>query len=319
MIIAVTNQYLYDFNRSWQLDHNYNESGVNFNRMVDYNQDGGLSALGFSYAIQILPSLSAGMTLNIWNDGIGYNHWEQDTAYNAIGYFDIYNVSETYQKLDEYSFSGENVNLGFLWNVSESITIGGVFKTQFTADVEHDENLYQILSMADGSGEPLWESNLSGSYDEQLEMPMSYGLGVSYRFSDELSFAFDLYRTEWDDMIYEDHDGERTSAISGKLESESDIKATMQARLGTEYLLIRPEYLIPIRGGFFYDPAPSEGKTDDFFGITVGTGYARGRWVFDVGYQFRFGSDVGSAIYKSGDLSQDVQEHTVYTSMIVHF
>ena len=64
---------------------------------------------------------------------------------------------------------------------------------------------------------------------------------------------------------------------------------------------------------------PSEGSSDNFYGIALGSGFAMGRYIFDVGYQFRYGSDVGSAIFKGGDLSQDMQEHTLYASLIVHF
>ena len=90
-------------------------------------------------------------------------------------------------------------------------------------------------------------------------------------------------------------------------------------RTGAEYLIIRPKYIVPLRAGLFYDPAPSEGSSDNFYGITVGSGIAWQRFIFDVSYQFRFGNNVGSAIYKTGELSQDVREHTLYASLIVHF
>ena len=57
-------------------------------------------------------------------------------------------------------------------------------------------------------------------------------------------------------MVYIDHEGKKTSAISGLDESESDIDATVQARAGVEYLIIKPKYLVPLRAGLFYDPAP---------------------------------------------------------------
>ena len=101
-------------------------------------------------------------------------------------------------------------------------------------------------------------------------------------------------------MIFTDHEGVATSAISGVEESQSDISATVQIRAGAEYLLIKPKYIIPLRAGIFYDPAPSEGSSDNIYGVTIGSGFAWKQFVFDAGYQLRFGNDVGSAIYKSG-------------------
>ena len=40
-----------------------------------------------------------------------------------------------------------------------------------------------------------------------MKMPMSYGLGLSYRHSDTLTVAFDVYRTDWSEYILEDEDG----------------------------------------------------------------------------------------------------------------
>jgi len=319
MIVALTYQHLYDFNRSWQLNYFYHEGDLFFNRDVDYNQDGGLSAVGLSYATQVVPALSLGLTMNIWDDGIGNNSWEQNTSFTGVGTLGPYFLGEYYRNIDEYSFSGINFNLGFLWRITESLTLGGVFKTPFSADIEHTASLDRRVVKINNSLPPLLDVSLRGSYDEEMDMPASYGLGVAYRFSDTLTASFDLYRTEWDDMIYIDHEGNKTSAISGRDESDSDIGATMQARAGFEYLIIKPKYLVPLRAGVFYDPAPSEGSSDNFYGIAFGSGFAMGRYIFDVGYQFRYGSDVGSAIFKGGDLSQDVQEHTLYASLIVHF
>ncbi|GAI10834.1 unnamed protein product, partial [marine sediment metagenome] len=45
----------------------------------------------------------------------------------------------------------------------------------------------------------------------------------------------------------------------GRFKSESDVKNTVQIRLGGEYLFIgtRKKIVVPVRAGFFYDPEPS--------------------------------------------------------------
>ncbi len=324
MVVSLTYQHLYDFNRSWQFDYlpDFSKTSgppIEIDGKVDYNQEGGLSAVGFSYAAQLADSLSFGLTMNIWDDNIGSNSWEQNTYFTGSGTLGPYLIDQYDRKIDKYSFSGLNFNLGFLWRITESLTLGAVYKTPFTADIEHSTSVDGRIT-SNVNSLPLSTTNNSANYDEEMEMPASYGIGLAYRFSDKLTTSFDLYRTEWGDMMYTDHEGTKTSAISGLDESESDIDATVQARAGIEYLLIQPKYLVPLRAGIFYDPAPSEGGSDDFYGFAMGSGFAMGRYIFDVGYQFRYGSDVGSAILKEGgDLSQEVKEHTLYASLILHF
>ncbi|UCG12519.1 MAG: hypothetical protein JSU72_18850 [Deltaproteobacteria bacterium] len=129
----------------------------------------------------------------------------------------------------------------------------------------------------------------------------------------------DVCRTERSDFIREDSQGNRTSPISGLPESQSDVDATMQVRAGAEYLFIKPEYVIPLRGDFFYDPAPAEGSPDDFYGLSVGSRVAVKSFAFDIAYQYRFGRNVGEHILEGFDFSQDVDEHTVYASVIFCF
>jgi long-subunit fatty acid transport protein len=147
---------------------------------------------------------------------------------------------------------------------------------------------------------------------------MSYGIGLAYRFSDQITVSADFTRTEWDDFIFKDSEGNKTSAISGRPKNDSDVDPTHTVRVGAEYLFIEPKYVIPLRCGAFYDPAPAEGSPDDFFGFSLGSGFARGRFIFDLAYQYRFGRDVGESILQNLDFSQDVDEHSVYASIIIH-
>ncbi len=131
--------------------------------------------------------------------------------------------------------------------------------------------------------------------DEEMDMPMSVGIGAGWRFSDRLTVSLDVYRTEWGDMSITDSTGNETSPITGKPSGKSDIDPTHQVRVGAEYLLIdqAADYTIPFRAGLFYDPAPSEGSPDDFYGMSLGTGFSIGRIILDMSYQYRFGTDVG--------------------------
>ena len=161
-------------------------------------------------------------------------------------------------------------------------------------------------------------NSTSSTENVELDLPMSYGIGLAYRFSDRLTVSADFTRTEWDDFILKDSEGNKTSAISGRPKNDSDIDPTHSVRLGAEYLFMQPTYVIPLRGGIFYDPAPAEGSPDDFYGFSLGSGFAKGRLIFDIAYQYRFGRDVGGSILQDLDFSQDVDEHSLFASLIVH-
>jgi len=205
-----------------------------------------------------------------------------------------------------------------LWNITNKLTLGAVLKTPFGADLKHESTFTSSLCYPEHP-EANSSNSISSIEDEKLDMPMSYGIGIAYRFSDQFTLSADVYRTAWDDFILTDAQGNKNSPITGKPVSESDIGPTHQVRSGGEYLFITPTYIIPLRVGAFYDPAPAEGSPDDYFGFSLGSGIAYGRFIFDIAYQYRFGNNVGTSILKNLDFSQDVEEHTVYSSVIIHF
>ena len=318
MIVSMNYQNLYDFSRKWNFPWVQDSGGLSIRQNIDYEQEGTLSALGIAYCIQLTPQLSFGFTLNFWEDGIYENEWTQVSHTQGSGTFNGSPLTFKGDSWDEYSFSGFNVNLGVLWNVTQKVTLGAVFKTPFKADLRHSSKFNASLVFPDF---PAANSTIETSFveDAKLDMPMSYGVGIAYRFSDLLTFSADIYRTEWDDFVLTDSSGNQTSPITGQPISETSIDETHQVRVGAEYLFITPKYVIPLRAGMFYDPAPAQGSPDDFFGFSIGSGIAKGRFIFDIAYQYRFGNDVGTSILQNLNFSQDVKEHTVYSSVIVHF
>jgi long-subunit fatty acid transport protein len=211
-----------------------------------------------------------------------------------------------------------NANFGLLWNATSKLNVGAVFKSPFTADINKRSTFSSTIRFP---GSPGAEQNITIDSKENLDldMPMSYGIGFAYRFTDRFTTSLDVYRTHWDDFEFEDSQGNKTSPISGLPSSQSDVDATYQVRMGAEYLFIADRWVVPLRGGVFYDPAPSEGSPDDFYGFSLGTGLGLDEVVFDIAYQFRYGNNVGESILQNLDFSEDVREHTVYTSMIMYF
>lgn len=337
MVVSLNYQHLYEFNRDWKLP--WNESSTETDGLgniigssttvseIDYRQTGTLSALGLAYCVQPESwNASLGFTLNFWDEDLFNNQWDERYYMTTKGTIhldsspdDIIDVYE-YIRTDSYSFSGFNANLGFLWDVwkkeEKRLTIGGVVKLPFTADLKHE---WTEKETGVNNDEPA-----SRSEDEKLDMPMSYGIGIFYKASDQLFLAADFYRTEWDDFILTDWDDNEKSPITNKHPDESDISPTHQVRLGGEYTFYKDikemQYAFSLRGGAFYDPAPASGSPDDWYGFTLGGGIdKRDLFAFDVAYQYRFGNDVRTVVAPEGKLSQDVDEHIIFASFIFRF
>ncbi|WP_207678874.1 OmpP1/FadL family transporter [Desulfonema magnum] len=317
MVVSLTYQHLYDFNREWAFLLQKNIDDEISDNYWDYQQTGSLTALGLSYCIRVVPQLSLGFTLNFWNDDLSPNSWEEKYRKTSSGTDEEMQFFENVSKNEEHVFSGFNFNLGFLWQINYKWTIGGVIKSPFKADIEHKferkaELLYPLFDE-----KAVTEQN--HVWDEEIKMPMSYGLGIVYNVSENFSISGDIYRTEWDDCVYKDYEGNETSPFTGRDTNESDISPTHQIRIGGEYRFIDKDkgYLIPIRAGVLYDPGPAEGNSDDFYGIAVGLGFTKNKWFsLDLAYQYRFGNEVGEALAKEFLFSEDVNEHMVYISMI---
>ena len=323
MVVSAIGQYVYDFSRDLEFSATYPLDPQTLPAQVDGDIDvhhiGGLAALGLAYSVQITPTISAGMTFNIWQDNIFGQKFSFESDIKGPGLTDsgdtiLYDQSRT----DTYSFRGFNTNLGFVWNATNRLTLGLVFKTPFTLDLTHNITSDEEIIFPDDPNQNQ-SNSIDSETNDELDIPMAYGIGFAYRFSDQFTTSFDCYRIEWDDFIYRFEDGREISPITGDPADEANIEPTTQFRVGGEYLILADPYVIPIRGGLFYDQAPAQGGFDDFFGFSCGTGLARGRGFFDIAYQYRYGKDVAKFILDEYDFSQDTEEHLVYTSLIYHF
>ena len=329
MVVALTYQHLYDFNREWsfpmKLTHQDIDASLIIDEQVNYIQSGRLSAIGLSYCAEIKPGLSFGFTLNFWDNDLSKNEWKE--AYQISGTKtlelpvalpeEIPPEPFKYIDSDSYTFKGFNFNLGMCWEISSKWTLGWVFKSPFTADIER-VNQTQIT---DGY---TWD-NREVFPDESLDMPMSFGVGMSYKVKDHFKIAWDIYRTDWHKCVYKKSDGTEKSSVTGQAVDASDIDPTYQIRLGMEYRfenLKKSHMSIPVRAGVFYDPYPAQGHSEDIFGFNMGAGINLfEKYIVDIAYRYRWGNDVGSSIIYNypGDFSTDVSEHILYSSLIIHF
>ena len=320
MVFSLNYLHLYDFSRVWNCSFQQQTLRSLISRNIHFQQSGKLSAVGIAWCIQIIPTFAVGITLNFWNDNSN-NQWNK----NSIETGEIINHSNnkkyTYKffSKDTYSFDGFNTNLGLFWKISNQIRMGAVLKTPFTAELNHvSEFSSEVINTATSNISKLSYPPITTH--EHMDMPASYGIGISYHPSRKWVFSADVYHIEWQNFLIHDDNGSY-SLISGVNEQESSVNPATQFHMGMEYLFFHNARIFPVRCGFFYEPAPAEKTHDDFFGITLGTGLTYQSYHFDLAYEFRFGNNVGQSVITSNqfNFSQDVNEHSLYASFIYHF
>jgi long-subunit fatty acid transport protein len=193
-----------------------------------------------------------------------------------------------------------------------------VVRTPFTARLTREHASSLTVTLQDGSA-PVTTSN---AFSERLDldMPLSYGIGLAARLSDNLTLSLDVSRVHWSDFKLQE--SSRTDVLlvengapsgKGRAVLRGQGNDTTSVRLGAEYLWMHPKLIIPLRAGFFYDPEPGEGGTDNFFGFSLGSGVSIKKFIFDLAYTFRTGTVQSSATETT------VYQHTLLGSVIYHF
>lgn len=318
LVIALGYQRVYDFH--YNEEHNHITKsvvlpGVFINQKVDFESKGGISALTPAIALQVMPRLSIGVAVNFYTDEYFDDvAWKQKStekfSITIPGAKDI-DLGTRVIKRKFKNFQAINVVSGMLWDVWERddrrLTLGAVYHSPYAADVD---------SVTESTEDPLFPNK----EQYEIDFPMSFGAGLSFRYNDTLSFSMDVTWTDWSEYEQEDEYGNKTRPFGG-VSTDRDIDDTYAVRLGGEYLIFGQKMIIPVRSGLFYDPRPSLDDPADVYGFSVGSGMTFKRFSIDAAYQFRWvnnvdGEDVDSSFT---DTKFDHKEHLFYASMIVYF
>lgn len=293
---------------------------------VRSEQEGGLFTLSPALAVQISPEVSVGVAVNIWPQ-IFDNGWQQDVNVASTGRVFIGNRFEPFTATgrvqERFDFEGVNVTVGFLWTINSVFSLGGVLRSPFTATVTRTHHSTLAITLQEGTT-PL-PSACTFQETLDLDMPLSYGLGLAARLSTRFRLALDVARVHWSDFHLETSRAEAATASCAQLLSvaapvgkgqavlNGESADTTSVRLGAEHLWPLSKVALALRAGLFYDPEPGAGGRDDFFGVSLGAGIAAGPVLFDIAYTFRAGT-VHSPV-----TDPSVRHHTVLASVIYHF
>ncbi|MET0553414.1 MAG: hypothetical protein ABW221_10290 [Vicinamibacteria bacterium] len=255
---------------------------------------GGFDVLGLGTGVRLGRKVRVGGAFNLWVNGYSQRRLRMTTLPPPRG------RGATEQDIDYDLRSGVNFNVGLLFSPVESLNLGVVGRTPFTAIL--DLRRFR-RDFGPSISEDEFTQNAGERTDVLIDLPGSVGLGASWRATSALTISADYTRTFWSKgrirnffRVEAEEDGEApppetfASLPYPTLDDPGQVD-TQQVRLGAEYVVIAGRFKFPLRAGFFVDrqyfrAAPgipgNTGLAPWFRGYTAGTGVSLGPILVDV-------------------------------------
>jgi long-subunit fatty acid transport protein len=258
---------------------------------------GGFDVLGLGSGWRMGRQLRVGAAFNLWVNGYSQRKVRTSTLPPPRGR----GTSE--QDIDYDLDSGVNFNVGVLWSPVESLNLGIVGRTPFTA-ILNLRRFRRDFGPSNSEGE--FTQNTGERSDILIDLPGSVGVGASWRATSALTVSADYTRTFWSKgRVRNFYQIEPTPEDGPAPEpnvfvelpyptlDDVDQTDTQQIRVGAEYVLLMGPLKVPLRAGYFVDRQYFRAAADDggtagsppwFHGYTAGTGIAVGPVLIDVAF-----------------------------------
>ncbi len=284
-------------------------------RYATIRSRGGFDVWALGAGVRLPFGLRAGATVNRW-----FNGYSQDIVRRRPR-------ALSGQQSADLGISGWNMNLGLLWTPVESLNVGLVAKTPFTAQAAlHRERVdtgFDVEVEGKVVKDPREGRNryprhpdppLSWAFAPpmEIEFPPALGTGVSWRPRSELTLSVDFTRTFWKGNVIRNYftlppkppDQLLADPVLGTdLFPESPYPTlddpgqndSQQLRAGAEYVVILRALKMPVRGGYFRDRQifrDVDGSSPTFKGYTFGLGLLLGPIALDAAFLEERGSFV---------------------------
>jgi hypothetical protein len=304
--------------------------------------DGGFDVVAFGSGLRLSRRIRLGFTVNRWLNG--YDQTLQRS------YLDP--TSPNGRPVREFDLDlrpkGWSFNVGVIYSPIEQLNLAAVYKTAPGLGGRLDKARRDAW-MTDGRLDAV-TSNQYSNPDARLDLPSSYGFGISWRPRDTVTVSADLTRTRWSQARIEgyfdlektpqnDEDGKpapkpapvirpplQYPTLHDPAEGDVPQQDAQQFRVGVEYVFLANRLKVPLRAGYFSDrqilPNPA-GDVPRFNGITAGIGLALGSMLLDVAYVYEFGEysvspeSLGEAA--GAQIRYALTTNRVYASVIYRF
>jgi hypothetical protein len=304
--------------------------------------DGGFDVAAFGTGFRLGRRVRLGFTVNRWLNG-----YDQTLERSYLDPTDL-----NRRPVREFSLDlrprGWSFNVGVIYSPVEQLNLAAVYKTAPGTRGRLDKARRDTW-MTGGQLDAVTANEYTNP-DARLDLPSSYGFGVSWRPRDTLTVSADLTRTRWSQARIQgyfdlavtpqdDEDGNpapkpapvirpplQYPTLHDPAEGDEPQRDAQQFRVGLEYVFLASRLKVPLRIGYFSDrqilPNP-EGDIPRFDGVTAGIGLALGSMLFDVAYVYEFGEysvsseSVGET--PGTQIRYAVTTNRVYASLIYRF
>ncbi|MFQ5868910.1 MAG: OmpP1/FadL family transporter [Candidatus Zixiibacteriota bacterium] len=269
-----------------------------YQRLIDfYYQDedtswseeekGGVDAISPGIAIQVIPELSLGASVNIWTGHYDYK------------YTDKVNPTYNQDEKDFYKYSALNFNIGLMGHF-EKAKIGAVLKTPVTIKEKY--------------------TNESGTdYTDEYKFPLVFGFGTSFMPNENLTLAVDYEIRPFSKIKFYDD----STDTEYDMDHWQDIS---QVRVGLEYLIVQDFGVLPVRLGFRTEPWIQKAwGVEKVTGLvfTGGLGVIVGNIWFDAAYELGLTEVKNDDDWDLDGIDDELEfkqtTHNIMLSAVVHF
>ncbi len=303
-----------------------------FVEYIQYKSTGGYDAVSASTSIGLFSVFYFGIAFNHWfgtpqrtdvtNQTYVYTRYKDDDGDGIFFEQDILEYSVISKVDSRFRVSGQNLSLGVLIKPYPRISLGGVYKTQFTLGYERVENSIGESTLYNPPRTDISMRTESAS----IIYPFSTGLGIAYRPNNRLTLSSDYTFTKWSRAKYTnirivDEFGidEREEGPFIRPDNNYDNKDAKQIRVGLEYVFGSDNWILPVRLGFFKNAqylADSNGNSIAYLGYTLGTGLGiSNHFYVDFAYISQNGkSSFGSNPYPSNAKRKFSSNHMYLTT-----
>ena len=158
-------------------------------------------------------------------------------------------------------------NLGLLHKLNDKTSLGFNYRSEVTVEARGGDADFMDLPAA------LESTFADGEFDADLPLPAELTVGIAYKYSDDLTLAFDINHTFW--SVYDELVIEFDNGITS--ENPRNYKDANIYRFGLQY---RYSDKWTLRGGIYFDESPvpdgyfaPETPRNDSIGYTAGATY----------------------------------------------
>jgi hypothetical protein len=280
-----------------------------------FSGSGGFDVVALGTGFRVSQHLRLGGTLNRWFNGYAQRLVRGEPRQST--------------QHTNFDLSGWNANVGLMWSPFESLNIGVVGKTPFTADVILSRMRRDTFPATRFLPEEVTGSNMRRA-DLKLEFPAAVGGGTSWRPLSRLTVSIDYTRTFWsrgrirnyftlprtprgqtppttlDDLR---KDVDKFDDLPYPTLDEQNQSDSEQLRAGAEFVIIHGRLKMPVRAGYFTDRQIFRDEHQlppRFQGITAGAGLILGPVLLDA-----------AVLREWGNYTQIIQQGTVIEDQAV--